>query len=145
MGKMELKMKLEFKMSYLREFRGWIRFFEIIITFTSLLPLLYPFVPFSTHLEDFFNMLYQSTGTSVIIECIMLQIYANDNMSSWFQLNLGNSRKTEKIDFSMNNSRPRSLNNTNVLWFLLLQSCSGLISERNNGWDEEIAWEVNIL
>ena len=39
----------------------------------------------------------------------MLQFYANDNMSSWFHPNHGNSRKTEKIDFSMNNIRPLSM------------------------------------
>ena len=74
----------------------------------------------------------------------MLQIYANDNMSSWFHPSHGNSRKTEKIDFSMNNFRPRSVKNTNDPLFLLIQRFSGFISKRNNGSDEENDWEMNI-
>ena len=46
--------------------------------------------------------------------------------------------KTEKIGFSMNNFRPGSVKITNNPLFLLIQRYSGLISERNDGSDEEI-------
>ena len=80
-----------------------------------------------------------------MIECIMLQIYANDYTSSWFHPNHGNPGKTEKVEFSMNNSKPRSVKSTNGALLLLVHRCSGFISERNDGSDEEIGWEMNIL
>ena len=75
----------------------------------------------------------------------MLQFYANDTMTSWFHPNHGNSWKTEKIDFTTNNIRPCKVKSTNGPLFLLAHLFSGFISERNDGSDEEIGWELNIL
>ena len=46
--------------------------------------------------------------------------------------------KTEKIDFSINNFRPRTVKNTYGPLFLLVEHCSSFISERNGDSDKEI-------